>query len=328
MSRRDQHSPATGLGSSPRDAAGTASPLDSAGSASALDEAGSASALNGTRAASPLDTSLSTSPLDSAATVSPLDATETSPPLRRDGIHARDLRVEKQRANQPGFDFDVEPGGMLVVRGPAGHGKTALLLTIGGRMKPESGLLSVFGEDLPHHAGRIRAVTGIGPVRNVNDLDGALTVEEHSAERLIFAQPWYKPWTSKHRVAEFLAAANATIAEVNADPHVAADDPIGPLHGNDIVNELTPLSTFVLQIALAMIGGPKLLLVDDLDSLRERSDRRAAWSGLLALKRTWPNLIIVVTCEDDSDLDEVVPETTAPGLAITRIDILGPIPSS
>lgn len=265
---------------------------------------------------------------DSHAAVDALDvsapgATSAALPLRRDGIHARDLRVEQQRDTQPAFDFDVEPGGMLVVRGPAGHGKTALLLTIGGRMKPRSGELSVFGEPLPHHAGRVRAATGIGPVRNVNDLDAALTVEEHTAERLIFAQPWYKPWTSKHRVAEFLAEANATITAVNNDPLVAADDPIGPLHGKDLINELTPLGTNVLQVALAMIGGPKLLLVDDLDALRERSDRRAAWSGLLALRRKWPGLIIAVTCEDDGDLDDVLPGHSSDEAPITRIDITG-----
>ena len=43
------------------------------------------------------------------------------------------------------IDLDVDAGGVTVLVGPSGVGRIALLMTLAGRMRPESGSLTVFG---------------------------------------------------------------------------------------------------------------------------------------------------------------------------------------
>jgi len=43
--------------------------------------------------------------------------------------------------------FDIAPGGVLLVRGPNGVGKSSLLLTLSGAIRPEAGTIDVVGRD-------------------------------------------------------------------------------------------------------------------------------------------------------------------------------------
>ena len=47
-----------------------------------------------------------------------------------------------------GIDLDIEPGGVTAIMGPSGTGKTTLLKLIGGQLRPQSGSIRVFGEDV------------------------------------------------------------------------------------------------------------------------------------------------------------------------------------
>jgi putative drug exporter of the RND superfamily len=52
------------------------------------------------------------------------------------------------------------PRDVVVVEGPAGSGKTALMLTLAGRMRVGSGKVKVAGLVLPEQAGAVRRRTG------------------------------------------------------------------------------------------------------------------------------------------------------------------------
>ncbi|MCD4770443.1 MAG: ABC transporter ATP-binding protein [Bacteroidales bacterium] len=46
------------------------------------------------------------------------------------------------------FNLQVKRGEFVVIQGPSGSGKTTLLLTIGGMLKPTSGIVTVKGNDI------------------------------------------------------------------------------------------------------------------------------------------------------------------------------------
>ncbi|PRY13888.1 ABC transporter ATP-binding protein [Kineococcus rhizosphaerae] len=193
-------------------------------------------------------------------------------------------------------DLDVPAGGTLVVRGRAGSGKTSLLLTLAGRMRPSAGTLTVLGQTLPQRAAAVRRRVALAEVRGVNELDDALTVEQHVAERLVLHQPWHRPWAGGRQVAEQLERVEqflALTAEAGAD--------VPALRPKEFVSDVDPLERMVLGVVLALIGKPDVLVVDDVDSLRRSEDRRRAWESLAALQETTP-LTVVASCSDASDV--------------------------
>jgi ATPase subunit of ABC transporter with duplicated ATPase domains len=66
----------------------------------------------------------------------------------------------------------------------------------------------------------------------------------------------------------------------------------------------------VLSLVLALVSGPDVLVVDDVDQLRTADERRAAWAALLTLERTRRDdggpLTVVATCQDWQELDDVL----------------------
>jgi len=194
-----------------------------------------------------------------------------------------------------GVDLAVEEGSTLVVRGRASTGKTSLLLTLAGRMRSSAGTLRVLGNSLPSGAGDVRRRVALAEVRGVNELDDALTVEQHVAERLVLHQPWYRPWVGPDAVAEQLERVEAALAAVEAD--------VPPLRPREFVSDIDPLERMALGVVLALIGRPDVLVVDDVDSLRRSEDRVRAWNSLERLQRnaTKP-LTIIASCSDTSDI--------------------------
>ena len=167
-----------------------------------------------------------------------------------------------------GLDFEVPAGGLLLVEGAHRSGRTALLLAISGRFRSTGTLRA----PARHH-------TALAEQPTINPLDEALTVEQHFAQALALAAPWWKP---------FVSAARARAAV-----------PTG-LPGNARIGDLTPLQRFACGVALALVGRPEVLVVDDVDALRESADRRAAWQLLNGLPA---DLTIVASCQDSAEYE-------------------------
>lgn len=190
------------------------------------------------------------------------------------------------------LDVTLEPGGTLVVVGPAGSGKTALLLTLTGRMRATAGSGTVIGADVRAEHARIRSESSLAWVEGVTDLDKDYTVEQHVAERLIGLQPWYRPVVGRRRVQHALET-----ADIGRD-----------LPAQAFVADLTQLQRFELEILLAWLDGSAIIALDNIDFLREPADRQHAWRLLReaqeSVARTRPDrlLSLIVTCEDDSGL--------------------------
>ncbi|NAZ83286.1 hypothetical protein GTR02_15810, partial [Kineococcus sp. R8] len=261
-------------------------------------------------------------------------------------LRARGLRLVHRRSPVFGpLDLDAGVGDLVVVQGPAGSGKTALLLALAGRLAAEADTFEVCGLSLPRSAAAVRHRVALAEVRGVNDLDDALTVEQHVAERLVLHQPWYRPWVSAARVTAVLDRVDAALAanarlvagsraarhvRHDAEPAVASeDDRAHRLRRKEFVSDLAPLERLALGVVLALLGRPEVLVVDDVDALRDAGDRRRAWAALLALDAYEDEggrhpLTVVVACQDAGAAAALPELTTGPAPRRVRLLRLGP----
>ena len=84
------------------------------------------------------------------------------------------------------ISFTVKRGQTLIILGPAGCGKSVLLKLANGLLKPDTGDITVFGEDVAHmHEVDLFKLRGrIGMVFQESALFDSLSVEENVAYRL------------------------------------------------------------------------------------------------------------------------------------------------
>ncbi|MFB4313233.1 ATP-binding cassette domain-containing protein [Actinomadura sp. 21ATH] len=175
-------------------------------------------------------------------------------------------------------DLDVPAGGLAAVHGIGGSGRTALLLTLGGRMKATSGTGSVG----PHPLTDLRAVqrvAALGLFAEVNELDPALTVREHVGEALDLNEGLRGRW--RGRRGRIRAALDRAGLEI--DPDLLARD-------------LDPDEARLLGAALALTGDPGLLLLDDVDHGLRHDRQRALWRCLHAIARS--GVTVIASCDD------------------------------
>ena len=218
------------------------------------------------------------------------------------------------------IDLLVPSGSLAIIRGAAGSGKTSLLLSIAGRMRVVEGEGFVFDLDIRKQARAVRGKVSIGHVAGLTDLENDFTVAQHIAERLIMLQPWYKPWVSKKSLREVMDliketfdSATEVIGRLPADTFTSSDaksaDFLVDDDGDTFVSELSELQKFLLEFGLASLAGSPVIVVDNIDFLREREDRARAWAALLIYqelrRKRDPEkpLTLIVTCEDSSEID-------------------------
>jgi ABC-type branched-subunit amino acid transport system ATPase component len=147
------------------------------------------------------------------------------------------------------IDLDIEKGGVTVLVCPAGPGRTALLLTLAGRMAPVSGEITVFGHT---RAKRIFASAAIAGIDEIDAVAESVTVRDLVTEQLRWDAPWYR----------FVRRATEEDLERICAP-VFGDLPLPPL--TEFANELPELDQVLLRIALANTRRPPLLVVGDID---------------------------------------------------------------
>jgi RND superfamily putative drug exporter len=173
--------------------------------------------------------------------------------------------------------FEIDAGDWLVVHGPSAAGKTALLLTLAGRMEFDSGRLRVNGFLLPQEASAVRHTVALAEVTGVNDLDDNLTIDQHIAERLSIRS--FGLWVSRSRLAPVREALDDALIVA----HDEAGLPFEPLDGTTLVSALTRLERKLLGVVLALTDDPLVVVVDDADDLRAAEHIDLFWSALAHL---------------------------------------------
>jgi ABC-type multidrug transport system ATPase subunit len=218
-----------------------------------------------------------------------------------------------------GIDLAAEPGALIAVEGPSGSGRTSLLLALTGRMKTTEGTATVGGARLPKQLAAVRRFSAPANVDGVTDLDPALTVGEHLRERALLQRRFGDSVRALLRPREERTAE----ARLRIDTALAAaglDREALPKGARTAVRDLERLEALRLSIALALIGRPRLLAVDDLDLKLSDAERTEAWALLRSLAAAGTTVVAVcseapedavtVSTRPEAETHETSEETT------------------
>lgn len=191
-----------------------------------------------------------------------------------------------------GIDLTAEPGALIAVEGPSGSGRTSLLLALTGRMKATEGTATVGEARLPKQLSAVRRFSAPANVAGVTDLEPALTVGEHLRERELL----------QHRFGDSVRALLRPRAERTAEARLRIDTALTaagldleslPKGARTAVRDLERLEVLRLSVALALIGRPRLLAVDDLDLKLSDTERTEAWELLRSLAESGTTVLAV-----------------------------------
>ncbi|MGW5794840.1 ABC transporter ATP-binding protein [Saccharopolyspora sp. NPDC003752] len=174
----------------------------------------------------------------------------TTPVISVNGLRCRYGDFEAVR----GIDFDVHSGELFALLGTNGAGKTTTLETIEGHRAPTAGAVRVFGQD-PRRDRSVRRRTGI--MLQEGGFAGDLTVLETA--RLGAALTSRKSDVDESLAAVGLAARRATR-----------------------VKQLSGGERRRLDLALALLGDPDLLFLDEPTTGMDPESRRATWEMVRA----------------------------------------------
>ncbi|HUM18299.1 MAG TPA: ABC transporter ATP-binding protein [Candidatus Nitrosotalea sp.] len=182
----------------------------------------------------------------------------------------------------------VQPGERRALIGPNGAGKTTLFNLISGALPLSAGRISLFGGDVTTAPAHRRAALGLARTFQITNLFPDLTVLEncllavqaHTRTRFAMLRPVY-------RYAGLLERARATLASLALEALAEA-----------VVRNLSHGEQRQLEIALALAGKPRVLLLDEPTAGLSPAESRLM-AGLL--RRLDPE-ITVLMIEHDMDI--------------------------
>ncbi|MFC4905700.1 ATP-binding cassette domain-containing protein [Actinomadura gamaensis] len=169
-----------------------------------------------------------------------------------------------------GVTVKAGPGEVVAVSGPGGSGRTSLLLTLAGRMRPAEGALAVAGtSDLA----RIRTRVAVARLTGAAEPEPELSVARHVRERCLTLR----------------------------DPGAARDfDDVREIVGltaadGEVVRDLPDAESTRLALALALLEEPAVIVLDDLDLGADAEEQVTLWSAARRAAGAGPAVVATVT---------------------------------
>lgn len=207
-------------------------------------------------------------PADPAAEVRPIPAT---PALIATGLS---LMGDSDWVFRD-VDLTVPAGALAAVVGPAGSGRSSLLLALAGRIQPTAGSLTVLGHDRAVDAGAVRELTSVARAAGVIGPEPALTVQESIEERCLI---------------DDVASAEGHLRFRRACAALQfAPEPSAPVES--VVGERGTL----LAVALAYVRTSAVIVLDDLDRDVPPAGRGQLAQALGRLAGTGPAIVVTAT---------------------------------
>jgi branched-chain amino acid transport system ATP-binding protein len=212
------------------------------------------------------------------------DGDSAEPILRLRGVGRRFGGLHAVRD----VDLDVVPGERRAILGPNGAGKTTLFNVISGDLPPTSGTIELFGGDVTLLAARQRAKLGLARTYQKSRLFLGLTVEDNLyLAALGVEHGHFRPVVLPGRDGDLRTRARETAARVGLG---------GKL--NAVVGELSHGEQRQLEVGMARVAGPRLMLLDEPASGLSRGERVALTDLLLRLD---PEITLILI-EHDMDV--------------------------
>jgi ABC-type branched-subunit amino acid transport system ATPase component len=187
-----------------------------------------------------------------------------------------------------GVELAVEPGERRAVIGPNGAGKTTLFNLIAGALPVTSGRITLFGDDVTGVAQHRRAALGLARTYQITNLFPTLSVlqnvvlaaQAHTPERFAMLRPVGRFSHLEARAREALAA-------------VGLED-----RATSIVRQLSHGEQRQLEIAMALAGRPRVLLLDEPAAGLSQAEAHL----MTALLRRLDPAITLLIIEHDMDI--------------------------
>jgi len=148
-------------------------------------------------------------------------------------------------------EFSLERGEMLAIIGPNGAGKSTVFNMIGGQLRPDGGRLLLDGQDITAASPQKRFRRGVGRTFQVAQTFLSMTVAENVQMALISCnRESLGLWPSARTLHR--ERAMKLLSQVGMEE--AADRPCSALAYGDVKR---------VELAIALAGSPKLLLMDE-----------------------------------------------------------------
>jgi ABC-2 type transport system ATP-binding protein len=186
-------------------------------------------------------------------------------------------------------DLALQPGGLAAVVGPSGSGRTALLLSLAGRIRFTEGSAAVCGLDVARDARKVRRLVGLGVIPDVNGLDDTTTIGAQVKAELILHRLPHDERAVRHLLESF---------RIEAEPGTSIGD-LG--RGEQIL----------LGAGLGLLHKPPVLMVDEADLNLTQAEQAEVWSVLRGVAAG--GTAVVASCV----------EAPAPGRADVVVDLGG-----
>ncbi|WP_166345290.1 ATP-binding cassette domain-containing protein [Phytoactinopolyspora limicola] len=164
----------------------------------------------------------------------------------------------------------IEARTVVAIFGSAGTGRSSLLLTLTGRMRPTAGTLVVCGLHLPAQAAHVRRRTSVARLGEHVRLDRTQLVGEAVSERRLLAPGPAAP------AARFDAAAH--IVGFRGRHHQQ-------------VGDLPAVEVTLLQLALAAVAAPEVIAIDDVENGLTPVEQDRVWVAISRLARSGPVVV-------------------------------------
>ncbi|MDQ1661209.1 MAG: branched-chain amino acid transport system ATP-binding protein [Blastococcus sp.] len=190
-------------------------------------------------------------------------------------------------------DLDLHQGERRAVLGPNGAGKSSLFNLIAGADLPTSGSVELFGRDVTRLGARARTRMGLSRTFQTSRLLTGLTVEDNLYLAAVGVAGGRFRLLRTGRDADARRRAAAVAGSVGMESR------LGTLAG-----DLSHGEQRQLEIGLALVAEPRMLLLDEPAAGLSRAERQLLTSLLLSLDREVTLLII----EHDMDVALTVAE--------------------
>jgi branched-chain amino acid transport system ATP-binding protein len=186
-----------------------------------------------------------------------------------------------------GVDLEVRPGERRAVLGPNGAGKTTVFNLISGEFAPSSGRVELFGRDVTDLPARKRARMGLSRTFQTSRLFAGLSVADNLYLAALGVGAGHLRMTASAKDDELREKARRMAANVGLTGRLP-----------DLVMDLSHGEQRQLEVGMALVADPKLLMLDEPAAGLSRAERVRLTEMLLELDES----ITLVLIEHDMDV--------------------------